>query len=34
MYFSPPIKCLYEDALSNILHTITSKKLRQNVSLF
>ena len=29
MYFSPPTKCFYEDALSNIPHTIF---LRQRAS--
>ena len=29
MYFSPPTKCFYKDALSNILHTISSETLRQ-----
>ena len=30
MYFSPPTKCFYEDVLSKILHTISSKTLRQS----
>ena len=34
MYFSPPTKCLYEDVVSNILHTILSEPLRQSFKLF
>ena len=30
MYFSPHTKWFYEDALSNILHTILSELLRQS----
>ena len=33
MQFSPPIKCFYEDVLSNILHTTSSETLRQSFKL-